>query len=122
MLGSTRTADMKPIQDSTTIEVESMPSPASVSLKPPAKIERNQSFDDDDFANKPVAKKSNAAPVEATVYSVADLQMATDSFNEDNLVGEGAFGSVYKAHFNDGKVRMISYSCSCVYLIEIELC
>ncbi|KAM0836242.1 hypothetical protein ACQ4PT_039698 [Festuca glaucescens] len=99
--------DMKPIQESTTIEVESMPSPTSVSLKPPAKIERNQSFDDDDFANRPVAKKRNAAPVKATVYSVADLQMATDSFNEDNLVGEGAFGSVYRAHFNDGKVLAV---------------
>jgi hypothetical protein len=118
MVGSTRTADMKPIQESTTIEVESMPSPAAVSLKPPAKIKRNQSFDDDDFANKPVAKKSNAAPVKATVYSVADLQMATDSFNEDNLVGEGMFGPVYRAHFNDGKVHMI-HSCSYVYLTEL---
>ena len=97
--------DMKPIEEATTVEVESLPSPAAVNLKPPPKIERNQSFDDDDFANKPVAKKSNAAPVKATVYSVADLQMATDSFNMDNLIGEGTFGRVYRAQFSDGKVK-----------------
>lgn len=107
--------DMKPIEEATTVEVESLPSPAAVNLKPPPKIERNQSFDDDDFANKPVAKKSNAAPVKATVYSVADLQMATDSFNMDNLIGEGTFGRVYRAQFSDGKVKnyklsILSYS------------
>ncbi|ONM01089.1 Protein STRUBBELIG-RECEPTOR FAMILY 7 [Zea mays] len=100
---------MKPIEEATTVEVESLPSPAAVNLKPPPKIERNQSFDDDDFANKPVAMKSNAAaaPVKATVYSVADLQMATDSFNMDNLIGEGTLGRVYKAQFSDGKVLAV---------------
>lgn len=96
--------EVKPIQEATTVEVESLPS-ATVNLKPPPKIERNQSFDDDDFASKPVAKKSNAAPVKATVYSVADLQLATDSFNMDNLIGEGTFGRVYRAQFSDGKVN-----------------
>ncbi|KAG2542946.1 hypothetical protein PVAP13_9NG811700 [Panicum virgatum] len=89
-------------------DIESLASPASISLKPPLKIERHKSFgDDDDFPNKPVAKKSNIAPIKATVYSVADLQMATDSFNLDNLVGEGTFGRVYRAQFNDGKVLAI---------------
>ncbi|KAL6883361.1 hypothetical protein ACP4OV_010775 [Aristida adscensionis] len=104
---SNEVKDMKPIQEATTIEVESLPSAATVNLKPPLKIERNQSFDDDDIANKPVAKKSNATPVKATVYSVADLQMATDSFSMDNLVGEGTFGRVYRAQFSDGKVRAV---------------
>ncbi|KAG2542948.1 hypothetical protein PVAP13_9NG811700 [Panicum virgatum] len=90
------------------VDIESLASPASISLKPPLKIERHKSFgDDDDFPNKPVAKKSNIAPIKATVYSVADLQMATDSFNLDNLVGEGTFGRVYRAQFNDGKVLAI---------------
>ncbi|CAN6311306.1 unnamed protein product [Urochloa humidicola] len=104
---STEVKEMKPIQDATTVEVESLPSPAAVSLKPPPKIERNQSFDDDDIASKPVAKRSNAAPVKATVYSVADLQMATDSFNMDNLIGEGTFGRVYRAQFSDAKVLAV---------------
>ncbi|KAL5232430.1 hypothetical protein ABZP36_031206 [Zizania latifolia] len=105
---SNEVKDMKPIQESTKIEVESLPSPATVSLKPPPMIERNQSFDDDDgFSNKPVVKKNNTVSVDATVYSVADLQMATDSFNMDNLVGEGTFGRVYRAQFNDGKVLAV---------------
>uniref|UniRef100_A0A804LQ64 Protein kinase domain-containing protein n=1 Tax=Zea mays TaxID=4577 RepID=A0A804LQ64_MAIZE len=106
---SNEVKNMKPIEEATTVEVESLPSPAAVNLKPPPKIERNQSFDDDDFANKPVAMKSNAAaaPVKATVYSVADLQMATDSFNMDNLIGEGTLGRVYKAQFSDGKVLAV---------------
>ncbi|KAL6660228.1 hypothetical protein ACP70R_002350 [Stipagrostis hirtigluma subsp. patula] len=100
-------ADMKPIEESTTVDIESLSSPASISLKPPPKIERHQSFDDDDFSNKPIAKKLNVTPIKATVYSVADLQMATDSFSFDNLVGEGTFGRVYRAQFNDGKVLAI---------------
>ena len=105
--------EMKPIQEATTLEVESLPSPAAVNLKPPPKIERNNSFDDNDIASKPVAKKSTAAPVKATVYSVADLQMATDSFNMDNLIGEGTFGRVYRAQFSDGKVNGSTLSVRC---------
>ncbi|CAL4937915.1 unnamed protein product [Urochloa decumbens] len=104
---SNEVKDMKPIDESTAVDIESLASPASISLKPPPKIERHKSFDDDDFSNKPVAKKSNITPIKATVYSVADLQMATDSFNFDNLVGEGTFGRVYRAQFNDGKVLAI---------------
>ncbi|KAL5219383.1 hypothetical protein ABZP36_020067 [Zizania latifolia] len=99
---SNEVKDMKPIEESIAVDVESLPSPASISLKPPPKIERHKSFDDDD-SSKPVMKKSNMAPIKAIVYSVADLQMTTDSFSMDNLVGEGTFGRVYKAQFNDGK-------------------
>jgi hypothetical protein len=114
----THVADMKPIDESTAVDIESLASPASISLKPPPKIERHKSFDDDDdFSNKPVAKKSNIAPIKATVYSVADLQMATDSFSFDNLVGEGTFGRVYRAQFNDGKVCYISL-CHSSYVFQ----
>ncbi|XP_039779637.1 protein STRUBBELIG-RECEPTOR FAMILY 7-like isoform X4 [Panicum virgatum] len=105
---SNEVKDMKPIDESTAVDIESLSSPTSISLKPPLKIEHHKSFDDDDdFSNKPVSKKSNIAPIKATVYSVADLQMATDSFSFDNLVGEGTFGRVYRAQFNDGKVLAI---------------
>ncbi|KAF8723343.1 hypothetical protein HU200_021867 [Digitaria exilis] len=104
---SNEVKEVKPVQETTTVEVESLPSSGAVNLKPPPKIERNQSFDDDDFASKPVAKKCNAAPVKAAVYSVADLQMATDSFNMDNLIGEGTSGRVYRAQVSDGKVLAV---------------
>jgi len=104
---SNEVKEMKPVQEATTVEVESLPSPAAVNLKPPPKIERNHSFDDDDIASKPVAKKSTAAPVKATVYSVADLQMATDSFNMDNLIGGYIWTRVYRAQVSDGKVLAV---------------
>jgi hypothetical protein len=114
---SNEVKDMKPIEESTTIDVESLPSPASFSLKPPPKIERHKSFDDDDLSNKPVLKKTNVAPIKATVYSVADLQMATESFSMDNLVGEGTFGRVYRAQFTGGKVCYNFFYCySCIFL------
>jgi hypothetical protein len=98
---------MNPIEEPTTIDIESLASPASVSLKPTPKIENHKSFDDNDFTNKPVAEKSNTIPIKAAVYSVADLQMATYSFSFDNLVGEGTFGRVYRAQFDNGKVLSV---------------
>lgn len=36
---------------------------------------------------------------------MADLQLATNSFSEHKLLGEGSLGSVYKAEFLDGQVQ-----------------
>ncbi|KAJ8900030.1 hypothetical protein K2173_024144 [Erythroxylum novogranatense] len=47
------------------------------------------------------------APVCATTYTVAELQLATNSFSEENLLGEGSLGSVYKAEFPDGKILAV---------------
>ncbi|XP_072980055.1 protein STRUBBELIG-RECEPTOR FAMILY 6-like [Typha angustifolia] len=105
-LASNEVKEMKSIQTST-VETHALPPPAPISLKPPPKIDRHKSFDEDDFTNKPVVKKTDTTPIKATVYSVADLQMATDSFSMDNLVGEGSFGRVYKAQFDDGKVLAV---------------
>ncbi|XP_072990629.1 protein STRUBBELIG-RECEPTOR FAMILY 6-like [Typha latifolia] len=105
-LASNEVKEMKSIQTST-VETHALPPPAPISLKPPPKIDRHKSFDEDDFTNKPVVKKTDTTPIKATLYSVADLQMATDSFSMDNLVGEGSFGRVYKAQFDDGKVLAV---------------
>ncbi|KAF3442623.1 hypothetical protein FNV43_RR16539 [Rhamnella rubrinervis] len=43
-------------------------------------------------------------PVRAKLYTVAELQSATNSFSEANLLGEGSLGSVYKAEFPDGQI------------------
>lgn len=40
------------------------------------------------------------------IYTVAELQLATNSFSEGNLLGEGSLGSVYKAEFPDGQVQL----------------
>lgn len=43
-------------------------------------------------------------PITATSYTVAALQIATNNFSQENLVGEGSLGRVYKAEFSNGKV------------------
>lgn len=93
---------MKLTQTVSMLDNSAFPPAAPISLKPPPKI--HKSFDENDASNKPVAKKTDLAPIKATVYSIADLQMATDSFSVDNLVGEGSVGRVYRAEFDDEKV------------------
>ncbi|KAK7392822.1 hypothetical protein VNO78_21270 [Psophocarpus tetragonolobus] len=41
------------------------------------------------------------------VYTVAEVQLATNSFHEDNLLGEGSLGPVYRAEFPDNKVLAV---------------
>jgi hypothetical protein len=81
----------------------------SVSLKPPAKIDLYKSFDERELSMKPIMKKISFSSIKATVYSVADLQVATDMFSPDNLLGEGSFGRSYKAQFDGGKVHSFSH-------------
>jgi hypothetical protein len=54
--------------------------------------------------NASPAKKIKV-PGAATSYTVASLQVATNSFCQDSLLGEGSLGRVYKADFPNGKVR-----------------
>lgn len=56
-------------------------------------------------------KKVNIAPIDAKSFSVADLQIATDSFNVENLIGEGSIGRVFRAQLDDGKVCFTDYWC-----------
>lgn len=39
------------------------------------------------------------------IYTIRELQLATNFFNEGNLLGEGSLGPVYRAEFPDGKVQ-----------------
>ncbi|CAL5352351.1 unnamed protein product [Camellia sinensis] len=54
-----------------------------------------------------VPKKVHTPPVNAISYSIADLQMATNSFSVETLVGEGSIGCVYRAQFDDEKVLAV---------------
>lgn len=47
------------------------------------------------------------SPITATSYTVAALQTATSSFSQENIVGEGSLGRVYRAEFSNGKVLAI---------------
>ncbi|GFQ05449.1 protein strubbelig-receptor family 2 [Phtheirospermum japonicum] len=46
-------------------------------------------------------------PIGAKAYTVAELQLATNRFSEDNLIGEGSLGSVYRAEFPDGTILAV---------------
>ncbi|KAL3521918.1 hypothetical protein ACH5RR_014752 [Cinchona calisaya] len=47
------------------------------------------------------------SPITATSYTVAALQTATHSFTQENLIGEGSLGRVYRAEFPNGKIMAI---------------
>ncbi|KAK4480780.1 hypothetical protein RD792_011631 [Penstemon davidsonii] len=104
-LASQEVHEMKSVQSSSATSTKTFDTPAVINLKPPP-VERHKSFDENDVSSKPVVppKKVNRAPIKAKSYSVADLQIATDSFNVDNLIGEGSIGRVYRAQFEDGQV------------------
>lgn len=42
-------------------------------------------------------------------YDIASLQLFTNSFSQENLIGEGTLGSVYKGELPKGKVRHLCF-------------
>lgn len=101
------TINTKAFDTTPAINTKTFDTTAAINLRPPP-IERLKSFDEDDVSPKPViVKKAITAPKNVTSYSIADLQLATDSFSVDNLLGEGTFGRVYRAQFDDGKVLAV---------------
>ncbi|KAG6542069.1 hypothetical protein Mapa_016533 [Marchantia paleacea] len=58
-------------------------------------------------SGRPSSVKSLRSTISASVYSVADLQVATNSFAQENLIGEGSLGRVYRADFPDGQVLAV---------------
>lgn len=49
--------------------------------------------------------KSLKSSSSISIFTIATLQQFTDSFSEENFVGEGTLGSVYKAVLPDGQAR-----------------
>ncbi|XP_031114449.1 protein STRUBBELIG-RECEPTOR FAMILY 3-like [Ipomoea triloba] len=48
--------------------------------------------------------KSSLSPTSVKSFTVASLQQYTNSFSQDNLVGAGTLGTVYKAELPDGRL------------------
>ncbi|KAL0719476.1 hypothetical protein Bca4012_068800 [Brassica carinata] len=110
-LPSNVVAENKAVQNPPLVETKKLDASLSMNLRPPP-AERHKSFDEDDStARKPIVvaakKPAVVLPSNVKAYTVADLQTATDSFSEDNLLGEGTFGRVYRAQFDDGKVLAV---------------
>nr|APU94870.1 leucine-rich repeat receptor-like protein kinase [Pohlia nutans] len=53
------------------------------------------------------SKAVNKSSIAVTAFSVADLQAATNSFSQENLIGEGSMGRVYRAEFANGQVLAV---------------
>ncbi len=59
---------------------------------------------------RPSPGKSPKMDIAATAFSVADLQAATNSFAQENLIGEGSLSRVYRGDFPNGQVPWILLS------------
>ncbi|KAG0632415.1 hypothetical protein M758_1G326700 [Ceratodon purpureus] len=62
----------------------------------------------------------NRNNIAATAFSVADLQAATNSFSQDNLIGEGGLGRVYRAEFPNGQVLAVKKIDSNASMVQNE--
>ncbi|KAF3321488.1 protein STRUBBELIG-RECEPTOR FAMILY 8 [Carex littledalei] len=75
----------------------------TANLKPPPieKVTPERVFGKNGSMKKPKVTMT------ATSYTVAALQVATNSFSQDSLLGEGSLGRVYKAEFPNAKVLAV---------------
>ncbi|MED6206192.1 Protein STRUBBELIG-REPTOR FAMILY 7 [Stylosanthes scabra] len=106
-LPSNESHELKSVPPSSITEMKTFDTSASINLKPPP-MDRHKSFDEDELSKKPViVKKTVTTAANVKSYSIADLQISTGSFSTDHLVGEGSFGRVYRAQFDDGKVLAV---------------
>lgn len=90
-----------------------------VNIKPPP-IEKYK-VPTNIFVEKPARNPPSTAPrapIAATAYSVAALQQSTNSFGQENLIGEGSIGRVYRAELPDGKLLAIKKIDSSASMME----
>jgi hypothetical protein len=52
-----------------------------------------------------IHKRNVDGSITATAYTIGELMMATNNFNQENLLGEGTSARVYKGKFSNGKVK-----------------
>jgi len=53
--------------------------------------------------------RSSVPPTFAKFFAIASLQQYTNSFSQENLIGGGMLGNVYRAELPNGKVGSIVY-------------
>lgn len=64
---------------------------------------------------KNASSKSNGPLTSVKQFTVASLQQHTNNFSQENLIGTGMLGSVYRAELPGGKVCITSSLSLCVF-------
>jgi hypothetical protein len=104
------TATTPPHKDDVTNPLQLKGSPSSKTLKALASFKsftERAAGRDSPSKSPPPSKSSRGSSIPVTVYSVADLQTATNSFGQENLVGENSLGCVYRGIFQDDQVLAV---------------
>lgn len=83
------------------------PPPPRLSSPPPTEIVINPTVAEEKKPKKP-SLKPLSPHISAKSFTVASLQQFTNSFSQENLIGSGMLGSVYRAELPDGKVKSIT--------------
>ncbi|KAI3456284.1 hypothetical protein Pfo_012947 [Paulownia fortunei] len=78
------------------------PSPLPLPLLPAERIVADPTF-------TPLTPRRNASKLveSAKFFTIASLQQYTNSFSQENLIGKGTLGTVYRAQLPDGKVLAV---------------
>lgn len=84
------------------------------SLPPPIKKVIKKAMEPAEASLEKSSTKSYGPLTSVKHFTVASLQQYTNSFSQENLIGNGMLGSVYRAALPDGKVR--------IYILPLSLC
>ncbi|KAH8936263.1 hypothetical protein BDL97_17G076400 [Sphagnum fallax] len=107
---SVQQATTPPHKDDVTNALQLKGSPSSKTLKALASFKsftERAAGRDSPSKSPPPSKSSRGSSIPVTVYSVADLQSATNSFGQENLVGENSLGCVYRGVFQDDQMLAV---------------
>ncbi|KAL2480559.1 Protein STRUBBELIG-RECEPTOR FAMILY 2 [Abeliophyllum distichum] len=103
--GSTRSPPISIVRDYSSMTAEDSPNVSSFSSPPmitPSRLPPIRSKMMKVSKRKSFSK--NKMSMGAKMYSLSELQSATNSFSEGNLLGEGSLGCVHRAEFPDGMI------------------
>ena len=89
--------------DMTSMDMTFLPPPPPPPFFPVEKISVKRMAPIKVTTSRDPSKSLNTSSVK--LFTVAMLQQYTNSFSQENFVGEGMLGRVYRAELPDGKVR-----------------
>ncbi|KAL8032628.1 hypothetical protein ABFX02_13G108700 [Erythranthe guttata] len=90
--------DMKGLDDNSDLQTSPLPFP----LLPAERIVADPTF-------TPSTARANSSKIveSSKLFTIASLQQCTNSFSQENLIGQGMLGAVYRGRLPDGRVIAI---------------